>query len=70
MNNNKAYDATYSPFRSFTREEWKKLEEHPMFPITGIDLTKLQAMNEPLTMEEVEDIYIPCPLGNSHCPLP
>ncbi len=56
---NKAYDATYSPFRSFTREEWKGLEEHPMFPITGIDLTKLQAMNEPLTMEEVEDIYIP-----------
>jgi len=38
------------PCRSFTREEWKKLEEHPMFPITGIDLTKLQAMNEPLTM--------------------
>ncbi len=56
---NKVYDATYSPFRSFTREEWKGLEEHPMFPITGIDLTKLQAMNEPLTMEEVEDIYIP-----------
>lgn len=30
-----------------------------MFPITGIDLTELQALNEPLTMEEVEDIYIP-----------
>lgn len=56
---NKAYDVTYSPFRAFTREEWRLLEEHPMFPITGIDLTQLQALNEPLTTEEVEDIYIP-----------
>ncbi|NLJ01140.1 MAG: type I pantothenate kinase [Bacteroidales bacterium] len=56
---NKAYDVTYSPFRAFTREEWRLLEEHPMFPITGIDLTELQALNEPLTTEEVEDIYIP-----------
>lgn len=56
---NKAYEVTYSPFRAFTREEWRVLEEHPMFPITGIDLTELQALNEPLTTEEVEDIYIP-----------
>jgi len=56
---NKAYEVTYSPFRAFTREEWRKLEDHPMFPISGIDLTKLQALNEPLTSEEVEDIYIP-----------
>ena len=56
---NKNYEVTYSPFRAFTREEWRKLEDHPMFPISGIDLTKLQALNEPLTTEEVEDIYIP-----------
>jgi type I pantothenate kinase len=30
-----------------------------MFPISDIDLTKLQALNEPLTLNEVEDIYIP-----------
>lgn len=30
-----------------------------MFPISEIDLTKLQALNEPLTLNEVEDIYIP-----------
>lgn len=56
---NKAYEVTFSPFRSFTREEWSKLEEHPMFPVSDIDLTKLQALNEPLTLKEVEDIYIP-----------
>lgn len=56
---NKVYDVTYSPFRAFTRDEWRTLEEHPMFPISDIDLTKLQALNEPLTEREVEDIYIP-----------
>ena len=53
------YQATYSPFRSFTRDEWRKLEEHPMFPISDIDLTKLKGLNEPLTLEELEEVYIP-----------
>lgn len=56
---NKAYEVTYSPFQAFTREEWRKLEEHPMFPISEIDLSALQALNEPLTIDEVEDVYIP-----------
>src|SRR5690606_27546499 len=56
---NKFYDVTYSPFRAFKRNEWRKLEEHPMFHISDIDLTKLQALNEPLTLNEIEDIYIP-----------
>jgi type I pantothenate kinase len=56
---NKLYEVTYSPFRAFTREEWRKLEDHPMFPISEIDLTRLQALNEPLTPEEVEEIYLP-----------
>ncbi len=56
---NRNYDVTYSPFRAFKRNEWRKLEEHPMFPISDIDLTKLQALNEPLTLNEVEEIYIP-----------
>jgi type I pantothenate kinase len=57
----KTYKATYSPFRSFTRDEWSKLEEHPMFPfpISEIDLNKLKGLNEPLTFEEIEEIYIP-----------
>lgn len=58
MNKNN-YDVTYSPFRSFNREEWKQLDEHPQFPIADIDLTQLQALNEPLTIEEVSDIYLP-----------
>lgn len=53
------YEVTYSPFRSFTREEWSKLEEHPMFPVSEIDLTSLQALNEPLNIEEIDEVYIP-----------
>lgn len=30
-----------------------------MFPVSDIDLSRLQALNEPLTLREVEDIYIP-----------
>ncbi|HBU45571.1 MAG TPA: type I pantothenate kinase, partial [Porphyromonadaceae bacterium] len=55
----KPYEVTYSPFRSFTRKEWSMLEDHPEFPIAGIDLTQLQALNEPLNVEEMEEIYIP-----------
>lgn len=57
--NKSAYEVTNSPFRSFNREEWKHLEEHPQFPIADINLSQLQALNEPLTMEEVAEIYIP-----------
>ncbi len=53
------YSVTYSPFRAFTRKEWCSLEEHPSFPVADIDLTQLSALNEPLTMDEVEDIYMP-----------
>lgn len=57
--NHKPYDVTYSPFRAITRKEWSKLEEHPSFPIADIDLSQLQALNEPLTMAEIEEIYMP-----------
>ncbi len=55
----KNYNATYSPFRSFTRDEWKILEDHPQFPIADINLKELHGLNEPLNMEELEEIYIP-----------
>lgn len=55
----KPYDVTFSPFRSFTRAEWRQLEDHPEFPIADIDLNQLKSLNEPLDMKEVEDIYIP-----------
>lgn len=56
---NPSYEATNSPFRSFTREQWKQMEEHPNFPVSDINLDTLKGLNEPLTMEEIRDVYFP-----------
>ena len=53
------YEFTNSPFRSFTREKWRKLDAHSIIPLSEIDLTQLRSLNEPLTINEIEEIYIP-----------
>ena len=61
------YNSDFSPYYSFSRMEWSKLDSHPDFPFDEIDLTQLQALNEPLTEEEVSDIYLPlCRLLQIH----
>lgn len=50
---------TYSPFRHVTREEWKELNGHPSYLIADEDIRKLNALNEPLTMQEIEEVYFP-----------
>lgn len=57
--NTKVYDTTFSPFRSFSRDEWSQLEDHPMFPVADIDLFQLRSLDEPLTIQEMEHIYMP-----------
>lgn len=57
----------YSPFRSMSRAAWKQLSGFGSQPIAVGDLAKLHALNEPLTMEEIEDIYFPlCRLLQIH----
>lgn len=51
--------ATYSPFRSISRKEWKALNGHQSYAIADDDLEKLHALNEPLTMQEIEEVYFP-----------
>ncbi|MFD1165203.1 type I pantothenate kinase [Sphingobacterium daejeonense] len=48
-----------SPFQNFTREQWKRLNGQLSHSIQEEDLDQLHALNEPLTMDEIEDIYIP-----------
>jgi len=48
-----------SPFQNFTREQWKRLNGQLSHSIQEKDLGKLHALNEPLTLEEIEDIYVP-----------
>lgn len=58
---------SFSPYNSFTREEWSRLDSHPNFPFDEIDLSELNALNEPLTEAEIRDIYLPlCRLLKIH----
>lgn len=49
----------HSPFRHISRDEWKSLNGHPSYVIADADIQKLNALNEPLTMQEIEDVYFP-----------
>ena len=51
--------ATFSPYQTFTRASWSRLSSHPNFPFSEIDLDRLKALNEPLTLEEIREIYLP-----------
>lgn len=48
-----------SPYEKFEREEWKSLNGHFNLNLGTGDLDKLHALNEPLNMQEIEEIYFP-----------
>jgi type I pantothenate kinase len=48
-----------SPFRRFTRDEWAKLRADTPLTLTIDDLRKLQSLHDPISLEEVEAIYLP-----------
>jgi type I pantothenate kinase len=52
-------DAKFSPFITFSREEWKKLRASTPLSLTEADLQKLQGINENLSLKEVTEIYLP-----------
>ena len=48
-----------NPFRIFTKDQWKRLNGSYNHNLNPDSIDKLTAMGEPLTIEEVEDIYFP-----------
>lgn len=48
-----------SPYRYFTRGEWAALRADTPLTLTIEDLTKLQSINDPISVEEVIAIYLP-----------
>jgi len=48
-----------SPFQLLSRQDWRQLNGHFSHNISDSDIQYLHALNEPLTMEEIEDIYFP-----------
>lgn len=52
-------NGTLSPYRQFTRSEWAALRADTPLTLTIEDLTKLQSINDPMSVEEVIAIYLP-----------
>jgi type I pantothenate kinase len=43
----------------FTREEWARLRADTALTLTEEDLTRLRGLNEPVSLDEVAEIYLP-----------
>jgi type I pantothenate kinase len=52
-------DALYSPYATFSREEWAALSGKIPVPLTEEELVRLQGINEEISLSEVADIYLP-----------
>src|SRR5688572_33021474 len=48
-----------SRFVEFTRAEWAKLRAATPLPLTEPQLRRLVGLNEPMSLDEVADIYLP-----------
>src|SRR5271168_3385984 len=49
----------FSPYHHFTRSEWAALRADTPLTLTLEDLTKLQSLHDPMSLEEVIAIYLP-----------
>ncbi len=52
-------DTLASPFRNFKRDEWAKLRADTELTLTIDDLRKVQSTHDPISLDEVEAIYLP-----------
>lgn len=48
-----------SPYQQFEREEWKDLNGQFNLNLESTDINLLHALNEPLNMKEIKEIYFP-----------
>ncbi|MBD1421468.1 type I pantothenate kinase [Sphingobacterium chuzhouense] len=53
------YSEVDTPFQLFDRAEWRSLNGHFSHHLTSDDIENLRALNEPLTVTEIEEIYFP-----------
>lgn len=48
-----------SPYRLFTVEEWSKLRADTPMTLTAEEINRLRSLNDPISIEEVEEVYLP-----------
>jgi len=52
-------DLTQSPYQHFTIEEWAALRRNTPQPLSEAELAQMRGINESISLEEVEQIYLP-----------
>ncbi|MEP3232057.1 MAG: type I pantothenate kinase [Hyphomicrobiales bacterium] len=55
----KAVDDKLTPHRVFEKETWAALRADQTLPLSLNDLAKLRSLNDPISLEEVQEIYMP-----------
>ncbi len=48
-----------SPYRVFSSDEWATLRADTPLTLTTSDLQKIKSLNDPISLDEVEEIYLP-----------
>jgi type I pantothenate kinase len=54
-----ALDMDLSPYRVFTERQWSRLRADTPMTLTAKEVAQLQGLNAPVSMEQVEAIYLP-----------
>ena len=52
-------EAELDPYVDFSREEWSRLRALTPLTLTEADLAQLRGLDEPMPMQEVEEVYLP-----------
>ncbi len=49
----------FAPYHRFTKAEWSRLRANEPMTLTADDLERLRALNDPISLAEAEEIYLP-----------
>jgi type I pantothenate kinase len=53
------FDDGLSPYRVFSRADWARLRADTPMTLSADEVIRLQSLNDPISLEEVADIYLP-----------
>jgi type I pantothenate kinase len=59
MNSNRVDKLAPTRYMPFSRDEWSRLRESTPLTLSEPDLERLRGLNEPVSVQEVVDIYLP-----------
>jgi len=54
-----AVEGKFSPYQVFARADWALLRNGTPMTLTAADIERLRSLNDPVSLQEVEEIYLP-----------